>query len=116
MHKELEACRAYSTVTCLCAPLPVLLLLLLQGELRMRHWRWDAQDKQTLRIIGLFSIQAVSQGYHVVPHITCYLTSQSHGRRMYHMCHMSPVLSILVSHVLKRSMYEVYSKGLHVSI
>lgn len=28
----------------------------------MNHWHWDAQDKQTLAITGLFSIQAVRQG------------------------------------------------------
>lgn len=32
---------------------------MLQGELKMSHWHWDAQDRQTLAITGLFSIQAV---------------------------------------------------------
>jgi hypothetical protein len=34
----------------------------LQGELRVRRWHWDAQDRQTLAISGLFSIQAVRTG------------------------------------------------------
>lgn len=36
------------------------LCLSLQGKLKVHSWRLDSQDKQTLAITGLFSIQAVS--------------------------------------------------------
>jgi hypothetical protein len=32
---------------------------LLQGQLKVQSWRLDSEDKQTLAITGLFSIQAV---------------------------------------------------------
>jgi hypothetical protein len=32
---------------------------LLQGQLKVHSWRLDNEDKQTLAITGLFSIQAV---------------------------------------------------------
>jgi hypothetical protein len=34
---------------------------LLQGQLKVHSWRLDSEDRQTLAITGLFSIQAVRE-------------------------------------------------------